>query len=129
MLLESQGYAVELAHDGADALTKACQNPPDLVISDILMPVMDGFTLCRRWKADDRLSRVPFIFYTATYTDSRDEQLARDLGADAFITKPAEPEYFVAAILAVLARAETGQLGACREKPGRAGLDSFMVAL
>jgi PAS domain S-box-containing protein len=108
MLLEGQGFAVDLANNGAEALEKARQDPPDLIVSDILMPVMDGFALCRQWKADDCLSRVPFVFYTATYTDRRDEQLALDLGADAFIIKPAEPENFMAEILAVLARAEAG---------------------
>ncbi len=118
VLLESQGFGVELAHNGAEALEKARQDPPDLIISDILMPVMDGFTLCRHWKADDRLGRVPFIFYTATYTDPKDEQLALDLGADAFIAKPAEPEDFLAAVLAVLARAEAGQPVSPKEPRG-----------
>ena len=102
VLLQSQGYTVELARNGAEALEKARLQPPDLIVSDILMPVMDGFTLCRAWKADERLRSVPFIFYTATYTDPRDEQLALDLGADAFITKPAEPDAFMAAVLDVL---------------------------
>lgn len=107
VLLESQGYEVQPARNGAEALAIARENPPDLVVSDILMPVMDGFALCRTWKADEHLCRIPFIFYTATYTDPKDEQLARDLGADAFITKPAEPEDFLAAVLATLARAQT----------------------
>ncbi|MFO7691727.1 MAG: response regulator [Vicinamibacterales bacterium] len=95
-LLEGHGYEVETAHHGAEALALARQNPPDLAVSDLLMPVMDGYTLLRHWKADERLSRAPFIVYTATYTEPRDEQLALDLGADAFIVKPAEPEAFIA---------------------------------
>src|SRR5665647_587160 len=105
-LLESHGYAVELAHDGAEALAMARLDPPDLVVSDILMPVMDGFTLCRNWKADESLRQIPFVFYTATYTDPKDERLALDLGADAFLIKPAEPEDFMATILGFLARDE-----------------------
>ncbi|MCU0793535.1 MAG: response regulator [Opitutaceae bacterium] len=97
-LLGAHGFAVETAHHGAEALVKARQNPPDLVVSDLLMPVMDGYTLLRYWKADHALQHAPFIVYTATYTDAEDERLALDLGADAFILKPAAPEDFLARI-------------------------------
>lgn len=97
-LLQGHGYEVEEAVDGADALNKAQRNPPDLVISDLLMPVMDGYMLLRQWRADARLRSIPFIVYTATYTEPRDERLALDLGANAFIVKPAEPEDLIARI-------------------------------
>jgi len=95
MLMQGHGYMVEEARHGAEALAKARQNLPDLIISDLLMPVMDGYTLLRHWKLDERLKVVPFIVYTATYTDPSDERLALDLGADAFILKPAEPDDFL----------------------------------
>jgi two-component system, cell cycle sensor histidine kinase and response regulator CckA len=120
VLLQTQGYEVESAHNGAEALAKAQAAPPHLIVSDILMPVMDGFALCRAWKADETLKHVPFVFYTATYTDPRDEQLARDLGADAFIKKPAEPDAFLSEIVAVLSRAEGGEL-ASTKAPDAAG--------
>ena len=60
------------------------------------MPVMDGYTLLRHWKADPRLKTKPFIVYTATYTEPEDERLALNLGADAFILKPSEPDEFLA---------------------------------
>ncbi len=66
------------------------------------MPVMDGFDLCRRWKADDRLKDVPFIFYTATYTDQKDERFAKNLGAERFIVKPQRPDDLVQAVRDVL---------------------------
>jgi two-component system cell cycle sensor histidine kinase/response regulator CckA len=69
--------------------------------------VMDGYTLLSHWKADDRLKKVPFIVYTATYTEPEDEQLALRLGADAFILKPAEPEDFLARIRTVKAAEAT----------------------
>ncbi|MDH5327572.1 MAG: response regulator [Gammaproteobacteria bacterium] len=87
-LLQTKGYQVIEATDGRDALAKARLTPPDLVISDILMPVMDGFILCHTWKNSDTLKQTPFIFYTATYTDDKDRSLALGMGADAFITKP-----------------------------------------
>ncbi len=103
-LLQSQGAGVDEARHGAEALAKARQTPPDLVITDLLMPVMDGYALLRHWKTDERLKTIPFIVYTATYTDPKDEQLALALlGADGFIIKPAEPEFFLARIREVLA--------------------------
>jgi two-component system, cell cycle sensor histidine kinase and response regulator CckA len=104
-LLQGHGFHVISARHGAEALVKARQNPPELVISDLLMPVMDGYTLLRHWKADPQLSRVPFIVYTATYTEAEDERLALSLGADAFILKPSEPEDFMRLIHEVESRA------------------------
>ncbi len=109
-LLQGHGCAVEEARHGAEALTRGRQVPPDLVISDLLMPVMDGYTLLRHWKADDRLNSIPFVVYTATYTESKDEKLAMDLGADAFIIKPVEPEPLMARLLDVLAKAQRQEL-------------------
>src|ERR1700733_8349829 len=107
-LLQGNGYVVEEASHGAEALVKARQAAPTLVISDLLMPVMDGYTLLKHWKADDRLKAIPFVVYTATYTDPKDERLALNLGADAYIIKPTEPEPFIACILEVLAKKERG---------------------
>ncbi len=91
-LLQGHGFEVVSALHGAEALDKARQNPPDLIISDILMPVMDGFALCRAWKKDARLKTIPFIFYTATYTEERDREFALSLGAERFVVKPEEPD-------------------------------------
>jgi signal transduction histidine kinase len=107
-LLTLHGCELEFASNGAEALTVARRLPPDVVISDLLMPVMDGYTLLRHWKADPRLNAAPFIVYTATYTEPEDERLALSLGADAFILKPCEPDEFLA------------RLDAVREKEGRA---------
>ena len=104
-LFSSQGNQVVTARHGAEALIKARQEVPDLVISDLLMPVMDGYTLLRHWKADQLLRNVPFIVYTATYTEEQDERLALNLGADAFILKPVESDVFLQLVSKVRLRA------------------------
>lgn len=109
-MLSGSGYLVDKTGNGIEALASARAHPPDLVISDILMPGMDGFALCRQWKQDPQLQRIPFVFYTATYTDPKDEQLARSLGADLFLVKPQEPEAFMAQIAEALHRQKAGQL-------------------
>ncbi|MBI5506046.1 MAG: response regulator [Deltaproteobacteria bacterium] len=109
-LLGGNGYEVVAASNGAEALDIAHTTPPDLIVSDVLMPVMDGFTLCRRWMADEGLRRIPFVFHTATYTDPKDERLALGLGAVRFIAKPGEPEAVVEALRVVLEHAAAGRL-------------------
>ena len=67
MLLEANGYRVTAAGDGLEALAAARRDPPDAIVSDVLMPKMDGFALCRAWMQDAGLRAIPFIFYSATY--------------------------------------------------------------
>ena len=93
-LMTGHGHDVVTATHGEEALEKARQARPDLIVSDILMPVMDGFRLCREVRKDKKLRDVLFVFYTATYTQESDAEFARKLGADDFIRKPAEPELF-----------------------------------
>jgi CheY-like chemotaxis protein len=86
-LLRGYGHEVDSASDGHRALQLTGCGCYDLIISDILMPRMDGFQLCRELKKDVRLRHVPFIFYTATYTDPRDAAFALSLGADRFLSR------------------------------------------
>jgi two-component system, cell cycle sensor histidine kinase and response regulator CckA len=90
VLLESQGYKTASANNGSEALKLLQEEGADFIISDILMPVMDGFQLCRKVKGDESLSRIPLLFYTATYTGPQDEEFAQKIGADGFLLKPAE---------------------------------------
>jgi PAS domain S-box-containing protein len=101
-LLQGHGYEVRSARNGIEALDMARREAPDLIVTDILMPGMDGFSLCREWTADERLRRVPLVFYTATYTDPQDEAFALSLGAARFIVKPTEPDAFVEILRQVL---------------------------
>lgn len=109
-LLTGNGYVVDTAVNGQEALEKARITLPDMIISDILMPVMDGFSLCRTWMQDKQLRDAPFIFYTATYTDPKDEELALGLGAARFVVKPAEPDDLLAMIEAVFTELGNGRL-------------------
>ncbi len=106
-LLRGHGHEVDSASNGLDALHLAERGRYDLIVSDILMPRMDGFQLCRELQKDDRLRQIPLIFYTATYTDPKDAAFALSLGASRFLTKPLDPEKFIEAINDVAAKART----------------------
>lgn len=106
IMLLSNNYGVSKASNGKEALKLAHSDPPDLVITDILMPVMDGFALCRELRKDPLFKNLPLIFYTATYTDPKDEEFALSLGADRFLVKPMEPSDMLNAIHEVILRSE-----------------------
>jgi len=91
-LLESAQHRVISASNGVQALISTRKEQPDLIISDIMMPEMDGFELCYTLKHDKQLQHIPVIFCSATYVDSTDERLALQLGAERFMLKPIEPE-------------------------------------
>jgi PAS domain S-box-containing protein len=90
------------AADGAEGLAVALREKPCLIISDALMPGMDGFQFLREVRRSPEIRDVPFIFYSAVYTGQKDEELARSLGADDFIVKPLEPDEFNAELTRVL---------------------------
>jgi PAS domain S-box-containing protein len=100
-LLEGEGFDVIAAENGKVALDSAHTDPPDMIVSDILMPVVDGYTLCRHCKEDEQLRQIPFVFYTATYTEPKDEKFALSLGADRFVLKPQEPETLIRMLKAI----------------------------
>jgi len=101
--LEVRGYEVESAENGLEALGKVASMNPELIISDILMPKMDGFEFCNKLKSEEQLKQIPFIFYSATYTEQSDQDLALSLGAVRFIVKPEDPDKLLNIIEEVIA--------------------------
>jgi PAS domain S-box-containing protein len=101
-LLEGYGYVVETASNGVEALEKARASPPDMIITDTLMPTMDGFQLCRALKNDEKLKDIPVLFHSATYTDKKSRELALSIGAVDYVIKPIEPDEFIKIITAAL---------------------------
>ena len=85
--LKKSGYQVMTANDGQEALELVKANPPDLILSDIMMPRMDGYELCREVKKDPALRGIPFIFLTAK-TGLENRIQGYILGATKYITKP-----------------------------------------
>jgi len=114
-LLKGSGYEVVAAKDGVEALNKLKEKSIDIIVSDILMPKMDGFQFCRECKKDDSFKNIPFVFYTATYIDKKDEEFALSLGAEKFIVKPQEPQAFLKIIEEVIEEYQKGTLIAPKE--------------
>jgi DNA-binding response OmpR family regulator len=108
--LVERGFEVIIAHDGQEGLAAILKKMPDLVLSDISMPVMSGFEVLERLTAiAPRFENVPFVFLTAL-TDRGSELKGRQLGADDYVTKPIDFDILVAIITARLARVARSQV-------------------
>ncbi len=110
-IISSAGYDVQSACNGVEALEKIELEKPDLIISDILMPEMDGFRLCRELKTKTGTKDIPILFYTATYTEYEDEKLAMLEGAAGFIRKPEEPLRIIEVINKTMEKYGAGKNG------------------
>lgn len=120
-LLQGCGHEITAATNGTEALEQALAQPPDMIVSDILMPKMDGFQLCHECKQNEQLKNIPFVFYTATYTLDEDKKFAMSLGVDAFILKPTEPDILIQMLSELFEKAKSGAL-AQPEVAGHVGL-------
>jgi diguanylate cyclase (GGDEF)-like protein/PAS domain S-box-containing protein len=101
-ILSSAGYEVTTAADGEEGLRRVRAERPALVITDILMPGLDGFQLLNEIRKDDTLRDLQVIFYTGNYLDKEDEQLAYDLGVSRFLLKPMPPADICAVVKEIL---------------------------
>src|SRR5262249_4833436 len=107
-LLGHEGHRMIEAHDGADGLVAARAEVPDLVISDILMPSMDGFEFVKRLRADPGLQDVAVIFYTAHYHETEARNLAEACRVSRVILKTGRVSAMVSAVAEVLAGKSAG---------------------
>jgi CheY-like chemotaxis protein len=104
-LLTRKGHQVEKAHDGEEGLKRALRRKPDLIITDVLMPGMDGWAFVRQLRANKELSLVPVIFLTAL-NSAKDRVLGFRLGADDYLPKPFHLEELEIRVERVLRRSE-----------------------
>jgi DNA-binding NarL/FixJ family response regulator len=103
--LRAEGYNVLTARRAADALIRVAENLPDLIISDIRMPGMDGYQFVGKLRSNARTRLVPIVFLTAK-DETTDRIAGFRTGVDAYITKPFEPEELVAVVAAILERVQ-----------------------
>ncbi|HLW59272.1 MAG TPA: response regulator [bacterium] len=100
--LERAGFAVVASANAADALARARELPPDLIVSDVLMPEVDGFQFCLQVREDPRLARTPVLLVSSIYSEDIDQRLAREAGANGLVVKSPGFESVVAAVIANL---------------------------
>lgn len=103
--LRGEGYDVTTAQSGSEALVAIVQKLPDLIVSDIRMPGIDGFELARRLKSNEKSSLIPIVFLSAKDT-TEDRIKGFRNGVDAYLTKPFEPDELLAVIASILNRVE-----------------------
>ncbi len=121
LLLQEQLRGIDAdavtAESGVRALRELRTRHFDLVVSDLLMPEMDGFQLCYLLKTDPKLKKTPVVIYTANYATKKDEEQAKSLGADDFITRPIDEEILTARIQQVMHQAQAGRIAEPSSKP------------
>ncbi|RKU26250.1 DNA-binding response regulator [Candidatus Poribacteria bacterium] len=105
--LKQENFKVDVVRNGADVLPRAVDNPPDLILLDLMLPEVDGLIVCRLLKNDPRTKKIPIVMLTAK-ADEQDRVTGLELGADDYITKPFSPREVILRINAVLRRLNAG---------------------
>lgn len=122
--LDKAGFRTVVAYDGPKAVELARQEAPDLILLDWMLPEMDGLTVCRVLKQEEKTKHIPIIMLTVK-SEERDKVLGLETGADDYVTKPFSPRELVARVKAMLRRsglpsmAETFELGELRVDWGK----------
>ena len=107
LAFEAEGHTALEAADGIEALEVLAREKVDAVLSDILMPRMDGYRLCHEIRTNIQLRDLPIVIYTSTYTSKSDENLARSVGADRYLKKPAPFQTVLTALHEAIAMPRT----------------------
>jgi len=103
-MLKPLGYQVTLAKSVAEGYALACQNTPDLILSDLHMPNEDGIMLLRRIKSNAEFATIPFVFISSTVQGEKERDVALSFGATCFLVRPIEPVALLAEIASILER-------------------------
>ena len=106
--LQEAGFKTDYVRNGADALQRAVEKTPDLILLDLMLPEVDGTIVCRLLKNDPRTKNIPIVMVTAK-TEEKDRVAGLELGADDYITKPFSPREVVLRVSAVLRRIQIGK--------------------
>jgi len=127
--LEAEGHTVLQEANGVDALVALDRESVDAVISDILMPKMDGFRLCHELRRREDLKGVAFIHYTSTYTSQADRQLSKTVGADNYLTKPISTKVLLEALEVAIRHADERNTSASKSSDTTFVMKEYSVAL
>lgn len=103
LILGQAGYEVIVANDGQEGLEKAKSQEPDLIVLDLMLPKMDGHKVCGLLKSDTKHNKIPIIIFSAK-AQQEDVQISKEIGADAYITKPFDPPVLLAKIEELLSK-------------------------
>ncbi len=101
MMFEAQNFKVLTAYDGQEALDKAREERPDIIILDVMLPKIDGYRVCRMLKFDEKYKKIPVLMLTARTADA-EKRTGFEVGADAYIVKPFNQQELMDKIVALL---------------------------
>lgn len=101
LFLESKGYEIVTAFDGLDAIDKVKAEKPDLILLDLMMPLIDGFEVCRRLRDNAETANIPIVMLSAA-SQTESKQRAIEAGAVDYIVKPFEPDHLQSVVKDIL---------------------------
>jgi CheY-like chemotaxis protein len=127
--LEAEGHITFEASDGVEALQLLARETVDAIISDILMPNMDGFRFCLELRQHENLKHLPLVHYTSTYTSPSDERLSNTVGADKYLTKPVSTEVLLHTLMEAIHHAEERKASTLKQGDTAFIMKDYSVAL